>query len=87
MKARIAASLILIGSAGGLFAADYTWNQTSGETWQEWGNPANWLVDGAAPTAAPGADDKVLRANKNGTRAAWRWDLGGGGVYGIRTLH
>lgn len=90
MKARTAASLILIGSAGGLFAADYTWNQTSGETWQEWGNPANWLVNDSAPTAAPGADsaagDTVKRNNK-GKKVTWCWDLGGGGVYNSETFH
>ena len=81
MKPSVVASLILLGSVSGLFAADYTWNPSSSETWQAWGDAANWLVDGATPTAAPGADataDDLVKRNNQGKKVSWCWDLGGG---------
>lgn len=48
-----------LGMAGltlALSAADYTWNGPTGGLFSE---PSNWLIDGAAATAAPGANDTV----------------------------
>ena len=89
MKPSVVASLILFGSVSGLFAADYTWNPSSSETWQAWGDAANWLVDGATPTAAPGADaaaGDLVKRNNQGKKVSWCWDLGGG-AYNSETLH
>ena len=76
-----------LGMAGltlALSAADYTWNQKPGDTWQDWANPANWLVDGEAATAAPGAEDTVARpkTSGNGQNKAyqWWWNLGGSSI-------
>ena len=38
-------------------SADYTWN--SAVSTGAWSDPANWLVDGDTPAAAPGASDNV----------------------------
>lgn len=78
MKQALVASLMFLGTVSSLSAANYTWNQEPGDTWQDWANPANWLVDGAAATAAPGAGDTIKQPIKtNGS--TWKWDLGGGG--------
>ena len=79
MKPTLVASLILIGSVGGLSAAEYTWNQAPGETWQNWGDAANWLVDGETATAAPGAEDIII-IPQVATGSTWNWDLGGGAL-------
>ena len=78
MKQALVASLMLLGTVRSLSAADYTWNGPTGDAWQDWANPANWLVDGEAATAAPGAGDTIKQPIKtNGS--TWKWDLGGGG--------
>lgn len=79
MKPTLVASLILIGSVGGLSAAEYTWNQAPGETWQSWGDAANWLVDGETATVAPGAEDVIILPQV-ASGSAWNWDLGGGAL-------
>ena len=79
MKQALVASLMLLGTVRSLSAADYTWNGPTGDAWQDWANPANWLVDGEAATAAPGAGDTIKQPIKtNGS--TWKWDLGGGGI-------
>ena len=68
-----------LGMAGltlALSAADYTWNQKPGDTWQDWANPANWLVDGEAATAAPSANDTVKQPLST-SGSMWKWNLGG----------
>lgn len=82
MKPILVASLILAGAT--LSAAEYTWNKEPGETWQNWADPANWLVAGETATAAPGAEDTVARpkTSGNGQNKAyqWWWNLGGSSI-------
>ena len=77
MKQALVASLMLLGSVSSLSAADYTWNKEPGETWQNWADPANWLVAGETATAAPGAEDTVKQPIAT-SGSTWCWDLGGG---------
>ena len=65
-------------------ASEYTWNQAPGETWQNWGDATNWLVDGAMVTAAPSAEDTVKQPIAT-TGSIWRWDLSGKS-YAVGTL-
>ena len=71
-----------LGMAGltlALSAADYTWNGPTGDAWQDWANPANWLVDGEAATAAPSANDTVKQPLST-SGSMWKWNLGGTAV-------
>lgn len=56
MKKLISAMFFAVLAATAM-SADYTWN--SAVSTGAWSNPANWLVDGATPAAAPGASDNV----------------------------
>ena len=49
------ATLLLTATA--VPAADYTWNPAVSNG--AWSDPANWLVNGATPAAAPGTSDNV----------------------------
>ena len=79
MKQALVASLMLLGSVSSLSAADYTWNKEPGETWQNWADPANWLVAGETATAAPGAED-IMILPQVASGSTWNWDLGGGAL-------
>lgn len=56
MKKLISAMFFAVFAAAAM-SADYTWN--SAVSTGAWSDPANWLVDGATPAAAPGASDNV----------------------------
>lgn len=56
MKKLISAMFFAVLAAAAM-SADYTWN--SAVSTGAWSDPANWLVDGATPAAAPGASDNV----------------------------
>ena len=56
MKKLISAMFFAVLAATAM-SADYTWN--SAVSTGAWSDPANWLVDGATPAAAPGASDNV----------------------------
>ena len=56
MKKLISAIFFAVFAAAAM-SADYTWN--SAVSTGAWSDPANWLVDGATPAAAPGASDNV----------------------------
>ena len=57
MKSSLCAMVALLFATTGVRAADYTW-KTDVAT-GAWSDPANWLVGGATPAAAPGASDNV----------------------------
>ena len=56
MKKLISAMFFAVLAATAM-SADYIWN--SAVSTGAWSDPANWLVDGATPAAAPGVSDNV----------------------------
>ena len=56
-KTRFIAYIVAATDAMAATAADYVWTGAVGDG--DWTNPLNFTLDGSAPDAIPGADDKV----------------------------